>query len=145
MKMHYLILLTMNATECDKQQGKVQKRCIQNINHIKENNLEWFASPISMNLLQNMRISTSFLDVDLSRWNDDLAFQAAKTEMNVIRVVNDHAERGIALIQQYNKSLTKDEEQLQYLLQVVAEHRRNFPDARKNLLLQDITESPSFD
>ena len=139
------ILLTMKATECDKQQGKVQKRCIQNINHIKENNLEWFASPISMNLLQNMRISTSFLDVDPSRWNDDLAFQAAKKEMNVIRVVNDHAERGIALIQQYNKSLTKDEEQLQYLLQVVAEHRRNFPDARKNLLLQDITESPSFD
>ncbi|KAG0725682.1 hypothetical protein GWK47_038130 [Chionoecetes opilio] len=46
-------------------------------------------------------------------------------------VVNDHAERGVALIQEFNGSLTKDEEQLQFLLQVVADHRKAFPDPRE--------------
>jgi len=34
------------------------------------------------------------------------------------------------LIQEFNSLLTKDEKQ--YLLQVVEEHRRKFPDARKS-------------
>ena len=51
-----------------------------------------------------------------------------------LQVVNNHAERVIALIQQFNKVLTKNEEQLQFLLQVVAEHRRTIPDARKAVL-----------
>jgi len=33
-----------------------------------------------------------------------------------MKVVNDSAERAIALMQQYNSSLTKNEEQKQYLL-----------------------------
>ena len=51
-----------------------------------------------------------------------------------LQMINDHAERAIALIQQFNKVLTKNEEQLQFLLQVVAEHRRTIPDARKAVL-----------
>ena len=38
------------------------------------------------------------------------------------KVVSNTAERGVALIQAYSGSLTRDEEQLQYLLQVVAAH-----------------------
>jgi len=44
-----------------------------------------------------------------------------------LRVVNDCAERGIALISTYNAALTKDESQKQYLLQLVATHRKKFP------------------
>ena len=53
-----------------------------------------------------------------------------------LQVIYDHAKRAIAiaLIQQFNKVLTKNEEQLQFLLQVVAEHRRTIPDARKAVL-----------
>ena len=42
------------------------------------------------------------------------------------RVVNDQAERGVALIEEFSGHLTKDEEQLQFLLQVVQEHRRAY-------------------
>lgn len=42
----------------------------------------------------------------------------------------------MALIQNSTGSLTKDEEQLQYLLQVVAENRKRYPKALKRALLE---------
>jgi len=36
-------------------------------------------------------------------------------------VVNDRAERGVTLIQDFKRKLTKDEVQLQFVLQVVSE------------------------
>jgi len=48
--------------------------------------------------------------------------------------VNDWAERGVALIQHFNRTLTKDEDQLQFLLQVVSDHRRRLPDCTKRKL-----------
>ncbi|KAG0725534.1 hypothetical protein GWK47_004660 [Chionoecetes opilio] len=44
-----------------------------------------------------------------------------------LRTVNDFAELGIALMQDFNLALTKNEEQRQFLLKVVEEHRRKYP------------------
>jgi len=41
-----------------------------------------------------------------------------------MKVVRDCAERGIALVEEYNSSLTKDEEQKQFLLRLVDLHRK---------------------
>jgi len=38
--------------------------------------------------------------------------------------VNDFAERGVDLVQQFKSSLTRDEEQKQFILQVVEHHRQ---------------------
>ena len=54
--------------------------------------------------------------------------------MNGFKVVNDTAERGVKLIQDFNSYLTKDEEQRQFLLQVVSECRKIFPDYSKATL-----------
>ena len=51
--------------------------------------------------------------------------------MNGLRVVNDTAERGGKLITDYNSGITKDEEQPQYLLQVVTECLAKFPGCSK--------------
>ena len=51
--------------------------------------------------------------------------------ITAIATVNNFAERGVALIQDYNQILTKDEQQRQYLLQVVELHRRKFLNANK--------------
>jgi len=48
--------------------------------------------------------------------------------------VNDIAERGVALIQAYSGTLTQDEEQLQYLLQLVETHRKKIPKPTKNAM-----------
>lgn len=54
------------------------------------------------------------------------SYHKNQTVVESIKVVNDLAERGVALIQEFNCSLTRNEEQKQYLLQVVEDHRCKF-------------------
>ena len=49
--------------------------------------------------------------------------------------LDDLAERGVALIEEYNKILTNNETQKQYLLLAVKQHRQRYPDANKKTLL----------
>jgi len=51
-----------------------------------------------------------------------------------MRVVNDIAERGVALMDEYNKLHTTDEEQKQFLLLVVKEYHQWYPDRSKKTL-----------
>lgn len=71
-------------------------------------------------------ISQEFLQVDPSKWECHADYQRSKQLVQSLRAVNDLAERGVALIQEFNSSLTRDEEQKQYLLQVVEHHRSTF-------------------
>ncbi len=43
-----------------------------------------------------------------------------------LKVVNDIAERAVALARDFNGSLSRDPEQQQFLLQVVEHHRKEF-------------------
>ena len=45
----------------------------------------------------------------------------------------------IAMIPEYSGLLTKSEEQTQFLLQVVAEHRKLFPDSNKMSVLHGLS------
>ncbi|KAL4097852.1 hypothetical protein QTP88_022559 [Uroleucon formosanum] len=49
-----------------------------------------------------------------------------------INVINDTTERGMKLIEEYNSILTKDEEQKQYLLQIVKNYEIKYPDSNKS-------------
>ena len=52
-----------------------------------------------------------------------------------MKVVNDIAERGMKLIEDNNKIITNDEQQKQYLLQVVSNYRKKLPDKTKKTLI----------
>src|SRR6218665_2925913 len=55
-------------------------------------------------------------------------------------VTNDHAERGVALIQEAAQSKRfENEEQLQYALQVIEQIRAEFPDAKKSTLRRKLS------
>lgn len=56
--------------------------------------------------------------------------EALKNRIRALKVVNDSAERGIALIKQFAGAV-KDEEQRQYLLRVVQLHRSQVPKRTK--------------
>jgi len=60
---------------------------------------------------------------------------------STIPVVNDPAERAIALKQQYNMSLTKNKEQGQFLLQIVYHHRKTYPSCSKATLMKMAEDS----
>ena len=79
-------------------------------------------------------ISTDFLEYEPETWSSREDFTKGEEIIKAIRVTNDHAERAVALVQEYNRRITHDEDQLQFLLQVVSEHRRQFPDSKKSTL-----------
>lgn len=98
--------------------------------HIGKRELPDFFSTTSLRFFDITGIQRDFLGVDPSQWPDHPTFIEGKTVVDSFRIVNDCAERGVALIKDYiGKSVppTKDEEQLQFLLKIVKEHREKLP------------------
>jgi hypothetical protein len=67
-----------------------------------------------------------------SMWNRTPSFQPMKTKINAIKVVNDTAVRFIKLLSAYNQSQTKNEEEVQDVLQVVEDHYKRIPDPQRD-------------
>lgn len=61
-------------------------------------------------------------------------FQQAVEIIHHLQVVNDTAERGFKLMEEYNSILTKNEDQKQFVSQVVKDYRYLFPDCEKETL-----------
>ena len=115
----------------------VPKRIVVDSVGINAKQLNDFVSENTCRFFQILNIPFGFLEnVEVEHWERSNEFQGAKMIAEYLRVVNDAAERGVKLIQDFNSSATKNEEQKQYLLQVIAEHRRAFPEAKKCLLLE---------
>lgn len=111
------------------------KRINIDITHIHEKNLENFVSSNSLRFFQILGISSSFLKKDIETWNEDSDYVAAKNIVHSLRVVNDIAERGVALMEEFNKLITTNEEQKQYLLLLVKEYRKKYPNTNKSTLI----------
>src|SRR6218665_3238536 len=97
--------------------------------------LEQFCTKNTKRLLFTLGRSQTFLAMDPSEWDEEETFQEALRIINGLAVVNGRAERGVALIQEFNKKLTSGEEELQFLLQIVSDHRRKFPECSKRTLM----------
>lgn len=94
--------------------------------------LSSLASKNSKKLLDALHLPLTFLEEEPSTWPQNDEFKICSKAVKNISVVNDHAERAVALIQDYSGHHTKNEKQLQYLLKVVAEHRKKYPDPKKS-------------
>ena len=101
---------------------------------IQESDLQDFVSQNTSGFFNKLGISTDFLEYEPETWSSREDFTKGEEIIKAIRVTNDHAERAVALVQEYNRRITHDEDQLQFLLQVVSEHRRQFPDSKKSTL-----------
>jgi hypothetical protein len=58
-------------------------------------------------------------------WEEDEAYKRSRGIVHAMKVVNDIAEWRVALMEEYNKLHTTNEEQKQYLLLLVKQYRRN--------------------
>ena len=92
------------------------------VEKIPEMKLEDFVTQKSLNFFKILELDESFLLKDISLWETDPSYISSKKICKMLIVVNDAAERGVSLIQEYNSRHTKNEEVLQSLLQVVQEN-----------------------
>ena len=93
-----------------------------------------FATKASLHLIDALGIQRDFLSTNPRRWHEDESYMEACHRIEGLRAANDTAERGVSLMQTFNLRLTKDEEQRQFLLQVVEQHRQKQPGTAKSSL-----------
>lgn len=74
----------------------------------------------------------------MDEWDNAPQYKSAIQRIKLLEVVNDNAERGIALIKTYNSKLTTDEEQKQCVLQLVEEHRKTFKSPNKSDVMRNM-------
>ena len=99
------------------------KRIQINVQRSSTMAIEDFVTKNSRLFFQHLGISSNFLDSDLATWEFREDYKAALETVSQLKVVNDCAERGVALIEEYNSIITRKEKQKQYLLQIVQDHR----------------------
>lgn len=113
-----------------------QRRIKIDEKHISGMQLYDFVTHNTKKLFEALQIPMDFLLLHPSTWEEDEGFLAGKRKLQQLKVVNDAAERGVALIQSFNAVLTNQEDQKQYLLQLVEKHRKDYPDSNKATIVR---------
>jgi len=96
-----------------------------------------FVDSGSTKIFERFHLSTEFLDKDPSKWEELGAFQEARAFFSDFQVVNNSAERAVALTQEYLGQV-KSEENLQDLLLVAQYARRETKEKTKSQLGKDL-------
>lgn len=102
---------------------------------IPQKSLSDFVTVNTRKLFVALDIPQTFISHHPSTWEQNDIFLRARRQIQKLKVVNDAAERGVALIQSFNSVLTNQEEQKQYLLQVVEKHRQEYPNSKKSTIV----------
>jgi len=84
-----------------------------------------------MQFFSRFNINTDFLKDDPSTWETQISYLQIACSLNV---VNDTAERAVKLMEYFHGTLTKDDKNSELLLQCIQEHRRLYPDCKKETL-----------
>ena len=105
-------------------------------NFIKNYFIEDFVSSKTVRFFERFNINLSFIETDPSTWDDNLDYCKGKEIVNNLKVVNDTAERAVKLIEDFNKIGSKNEEQKQYMLQVITKYRKEFSNSNKSTIME---------
>lgn len=116
-----------------------QKRITVDPLLIQSKELEDFVSSATQNFFTITGIPSTFLrQLDVASWDENDEYKVAKSIVTGLKVTNDLAERGVALMDEYNKLHTNDEEQKQFLLLIVQKYRQQYHDRKKSTLAVEL-------
>lgn len=105
-----------------------------------------FASKRSYQLFDQLKINASFLNTHPNEWSSNEHYVRGEKIIKNLKVVNDIAERGVKLFEEFNKLLTNDEDEKQLLLQVVEANRKWVPTkTTKQAVVDSLKPSSSKD
>jgi hypothetical protein len=100
--------------------------------NLKKKSLHDLVDATSISAMKLLAFDIEFLlNTNPTQWGSSEKFGQMKEVVEKLSVVNDSAERAIALATQFNQRLTKNEEELQQILQVVSDNRKRLPNANK--------------
>lgn len=120
--------------QCD-QEFRVRGIRLENCPDLQNKELHELITSASSRTLQLLRLDMNFIMInDPETWNDSPIYIQNKRIVDSLKVVNDTAERSIALMSDFNSSITKNESEMQKLIQVVEDHRKRVPDSSKQTL-----------
>ena len=91
-------------------------------------------------MFDRLKIDDSFLHECPTLWSNNASFQEARTKVSTLRAVNDTAERAVKLMQDFHGLITVEEEQQQFVLRCVQEHRKIHPDWKKQTFKRKFQE-----
>lgn len=111
-------------------------RTQSNLIAFQDFSLSDFISEKTKKIFTHFGLPSAFLELDPSEWETSFDFEEGWSFSRDLFVVNDTAERGIKFIQDYNKILTNDEEELQLVLQMVENYKKKYPSFKKSVLMQ---------
>ena len=123
-----VIVQAMLATE---EKQVPAKRAVASSENLRDKSLSSFATLNTRLLFKKVKIPDTFLRLAAVQWNENQDSQIAKAPGRYLAVTNDHAERNVALVQNFFGRITKVEEQLQYFLQVATHYRKSIPQTLK--------------
>ena len=78
--------------------------------------------------------ANDWLQEPANTWRDDQQYKDLERLVNTMKITNDVAEKGVAMIGAFSDSVTKDKRQLQWLLQVVESSCKKMKSFRKQYL-----------
>lgn len=100
-----------------------------------QKDLSGFVTSNTRNFFTRFGLSQDFLNYSPAIWDDLDDYKEALKIVKTLRVVNDTAERGVKMVQDYNERLCRNEDEFQDLLLVVADYKKQFPTSDKNKLI----------
>src|SRR6218665_270955 len=110
------------------------KRINLDMSDVGERSIASFVTSSSLRFFELLHLPSEFLKSDPQEWDSRRDYQVAAKYVREMKVVNDCAERGVTLMQNYHIILTKNKDKKQFLPQVVEEHQRKYPKALKKTL-----------
>lgn len=102
--------------------------------------ISYFIHHKSLDLFKNSNLPYDFLLESPDTWESNRSFMECRQVFKHLSVVNDVAERGVALAEEYNCLFTKTEEEYQCLVQIVAKHRKMYPNCSMKTFLNPILD-----
>jgi hypothetical protein len=103
---------------------------------LKNKNLWDLVDSTSVCALRALKVDLNIiLHEDPTEWNDRLQYLKTVEEIRSLKVVNDTAERAIKLITQCSSARpTKNETELQKIVQIIEDNRKRLPEVSKQAL-----------
>ena len=106
----------------EKKRSKAPLKHIMPVLGPAKRGLHDFVTTSTVSFFKTIGLSEDFLQRDPNKWKHDEQCRRNKEVAQSVMVVNDLAESEVVLVQEFNSSLIRNEEQKQYLLQVVEDH-----------------------